>query len=333
MKKALITGISGQDGSYLSELLLEKGYEVHGFERRVSSENHLLNIKHIKDKLILHSCDIRSYEQIVNFIKKEKYDEIYHLAAQSFVGDSFKDPYTTYETNFKGTLNILEAVKTFNPTTKIYFAGTSEMFGDVLENIQNEKTPFNPTSPYAISKLGAFYLCKTYRTSYNLFICSGILFNHESPRRGKQFVTQKIIHGLKNISENKQNILELGNIDSIRDWGHSKDYVNAMYLMLQHDTPDDYIVATGETHTVREFAEETAKHLGYELIWKGKNINEVGYDKITNKELIVINPKYYRPTDVNFLKGDASKIREILNWKTDITFSMLIKDMLDNIRE
>ena len=330
MKKALITGINGQDGSYLAELLLSKGSEVHGLVRRVSSENHLRNINHIEDKITLFSCDIRSYEQIVNVIAKENYDEIYHLASQSFVFDSFKDPFTTYETNFKGTMNILEAIKNFSPSSKLYFAATSEMFGEVSETPQKESTSFNPQSPYGVSKLAGFEMCRLYRKSYKLFIACGILFNHESPRRGNNFVTKKIINHLNNVKNGTQEFLELGNINAVRDWGHSKDFVYAMYLMLQQDKGDDFVVSTNEPHTVREFAEITATALGYNIKWSGTGVDEIGTDEATNKVIVKINPKFYRPADVNLLQGDYSKAHKILNWEPKINFDGMIKDILFN---
>jgi GDPmannose 4,6-dehydratase len=332
MKKVLITGISGQDGSYLAELLLEKGYEVYGTVRRVSlldQSQRYGRINHIKDKLNLISCDITSFGSVFEAIQKVMPDEVYHLAAQSDVGLSSEDKFQTLHTNIDGTYNILESIKILNPKIKFYFAATSELFGKVRETPQNELTPFHPRSPYAVSKAAGYYATQNYRESYNMFCCSGILMNHESSRRGTEFVTRKIIDGLKNIKNGKQNYIELGNLDSKRDWGYAREYIEAMFLMLQQKEPEDFVIGTGEAHSVREFVEYSTKKLGFDIKWKGKGLKEIGIDSITGKTIIKINPKFYRPAEVELLLADASKARKILKWVPKVKFKELIDLMIE----
>lgn len=330
MKIAFITGITGQDGSYLSELLLEKNYKVYGMIRRSSNIN-TQRIEHIKDKLILRYgdiTDISSITSILSEISKISYDvlEIYNLSAQSHVSVSFELPLYTTQVDALGVLNLLEAVRISNlDNVKIYQASTSELYGRQRYEIQNELTPFNPSSPYACAKLYSYHICKIYRESYNMFICNGILFNHESPRRGFNFVSKKITLGLSKILKNEEDKLILGNLDSIRDWTHAKDMVYGMWLMLQQDNPDDYVLSSGNTHTVREFVEKAFSLKGFNIIWKG---NE-GYDKSSGRHLITTSNKYMRPIDVDYLKGDSSKARERLGWKPLITFDDLVKEMVD----
>lgn len=313
-KVALITGIGGQDGSYLTELLLSKGYEVHGIVRRSAVENHehrFSRINHLLNNITLHGGDITNYSSIYSIISKVMPDELYHLAAQSFVAESFKDPFTTFDTNVNGTLNILEAVKQLKSSCKIYFAGSSEMMGKVLETPQTESTPFYPRSPYGVSKVAGFDLMRNYRESYNMFCCSGILYNHESSRRGYEFVTRKITTTVAKIVSGEATELRLGNLEAKRDWGFAGDYVYAMYLMLQHNTPDDYVVATGETHSIREFLQIAFNHVGLE--WE---------------KYVVIDPQFYRPAEVDILLGDATKAKNILGWVPKTTFKELVELMI-----
>ncbi|MAJ97600.1 GDP-mannose 4,6-dehydratase [bacterium] len=338
MKKALITGITGQDGSYLAELLLEKGYEVHGILRQSSSIrtwriDHLFNDPKVHDKtLFLHYGDLTDSISITNLIRKIEPDEIYNLAAQSHVKISFEIPEITAETDALGILKILEAVKSLglDKKTRIYQASTSELYGKVLETPQSETTPFYPRSPYGVAKLYAFWIIKNYRESYGMYACNGILFNHESERRGYNFVTRKITIGLSKIKLGKQDVLELGNIDAKRDWGHAREYVEAMWLMLQQDQPEDLVIATGETHTVREFIEASAKHIDMELEWSGEGVDEVGIDKTNGKTIIKIEPRYFRPAEVDILLGDPTKAEETLGWKAKITFNELAKLMIES---
>lgn len=335
MKKALITGITGQDGSYLAELLLSKGYEVHGIIRQSSSLrtwriDHLFNDKNIHDKtLFLHYGDLTDSISLLNIIQKIQPDEIYNLAAQSHVKISFAIPEITAETDGLGTLKLLEAVRTLGLTkkTKIYQASTSELYGQVLETPQTETTPFYPRSPYGVAKLYSFWIMKNYREAYDMFACNGILFNHESERRGYNFVTRKITLGLAKIKLGQQDILELGNIDAKRDWGYAPEYVEAMWRMLQQDTADDFVIATGETHTVREFIEACCQELDIKLSWQGKDENEKGVDSETGKTIISINPKYYRPTEVDLLLGNPEKAKAKLDWQAQIKFAELAKKM------
>ena len=310
MKVALITGITGQDGSYLAELLLEKGYEVHGIVRRSSLIN-THRIDHIYDNpnLTLHYGDLTDATNMIGVIKKVEPDEIYNLGAQSHVKVSFETPEYTGNVDGLGTLRILEAVRLLGMEDKvrIYQASTSELYGLVQEVPQRETTPFYPRSPYGVAKLYGYWIVKNYRESYGLHASSGILFNHESPRRGETFVTRKITRGLSRISTGEQDVLSLGNLDARRDWGHAKDFVRAMWLMLQQDQPDDYVIATGEQHSVREFVEMSADYFGMKIEWMGEGLNEVGYDWNTKRPVIKVDPKYFRPAEVESLLGDATK--------------------------
>jgi len=335
MKKALVTGITGQDGSYLTEYLLGKGYEVHGIIRRSSSFNtdridHLYKDPHVNGvKLFLHYGDLSDGSNIARLLKKIKPDEIYNLGAQSHVRVSFDIPEYTGDVDGLGTLRILDAIKESGIKTKFYQASSSELFGKVQETPQTETTPFYPRSPYGCAKLYAFWITKNYRESYGLFACNGILFNHESPRRGETFVTRKITRGFARILSGKDKCLYLGNLDAKRDWGYAKDYVKAMWLMLQQKMPDDYVIATGETHSVREFIEECAKILKIDLRWKGKGGNEVGYDRKTKRVFIKIDSKYYRPAEVDLLLGNPAKARKNLKWQSKTKFKELVKIMLE----
>lgn len=329
MKKALITGITGQDGSYLTELLLEKGYKVYGLIRRKSKED-FGNVEHLKDKITFIYADMTDLASLVNAIKISDADEIYNLAAQSFVKSSWDSPVSTAEINALGVLNLLEAIRLVKPTARFYQASTSEMFGKVQEIPQKETTPFYPRSPYGVAKLYGHWITINYRESYNLFACSGILFNHESERRGLEFVTRKITHAAAMIKEGKQEFVELGNLDAKRDWGHSKDYVKAMWLMLQQDQPDDYVVATGETRTVREFAKEAFKAIGIDVEFKGTGLDEVGVNKANGKVVIKVNKDFYRPAEVELLIGNPKKAEEKLHWKRDISFHELVERMAKN---
>ena len=329
MKKALITGITGQDGSYLTELLLEKGYKVYGLIRRKSKED-FGNVEHLKDKITFIHADMTDLASLVNAIKISDADEIYNLAAQSFVKSSWDSPVSTAEINALGVLNLLEAIRLVKPTARFYQASTSEMFGKVQEIPQKETTPFYPRSPYGVAKLYGHWITINYRESYNLFACSGILFNHESERRGLEFVTRKITHAAAMIKEGKQEFVELGNLDAKRDWGHSKDYVKAMWLMLQQDQPDDYVVATGETRTVREFAKEAFKAIGIDVEFKGTGLDEVGVNKANGKVVIKVNKDFYRPAEVELLIGNPKKAEEKLHWKREISFHELVERMAKN---
>ena len=331
MRVALITGITGQDGSYLAELLIEKGYEVHGIVRRASLIN-THRIDHIYDRIKLHYGDLTDATNIIAVIKKVKPDEIYNLGAQSHVKVSFETPEYTGNTDALGALRVLEAVRLLGMEDKvhIYQASTSEMFGKVREIPQTETTPFYPRSPYGCAKVYGYWITKNYREAYNMYACTGILFNHESPRRGETFVTRKITRGLKAISEGKQNVLYLGNLDAKRDWGHAKDYVEAMWLMLQQEDADDYVVSTGEQYSVREFVEKCAPYFGFELEWYGKGEDEIGMDVNTKKTIVAINSKYYRPAEVETLLGDSTKARQKIKWDPKISFDNLVKDMCEN---
>jgi len=315
MKKALITGITGQDGSYLAELLLDKGYEVHGIVRRVALESPLARmwrIRHLLDRIQIHSGSMESYASIFEVISQMKPDECYHLAAQSFVSYSFEDEFSTINTNLNGTHYVLSAVKRQAPDCRFYFAASSEMFGNAKETPQHENTPFRPRSPYGISKMAGFELTRNYREAYGLFALSGILFNHESPRRGPEFVTRKITSAAARIKLGLDKEIHLGNLDAKRDWGHSRDYVRAMWLMLQQDRPNDYVIATGESHSVEEFVESAFSCV------------DLNY-----KDYLVIDEELYRPSEVNVLQGDASKARERLKWAPTVTFGGLVKEMVD----
>ncbi len=333
-KRALIIGITGQDGSYLAEFLLEKGYEVHGMIRRSSSFNterleHLYQDPHVDNRnFILHYGDLSDSNSINSIINKSKPDEIYNLGAQSHVRVSFDIPEYTADVDALGTLRILDVIKEQNYPIKFYQAGSSEMFGKVLETPQKETTPFNPQSPYGCAKVFSHHICVNYRDSYNLFICNGILFNHESPRRGKTFVTKKIVEGLVDIKLGKKDKIFLGNLEAKRDWGYAKDYVRAMWMMLQEKKADDYVVATGETHSVREFVEYASMLIDYNIKWEGVNLNEKGIDTNSGQTLIEIDEKYYRPSEVDLLLGDPTKAKNKLKWDTDVKFKDLVKLMM-----
>lgn len=316
MKKALITGITGQDGSYLSEFLLKKGYEVHGIVRRVALEHpqaRMWRIRHILDRIHIHSASMESYASIFNIISEIGPDECYHLAAQSFVSYSFEDEFSTINTNLNGTHYVLSAIKRQAPHCKFYFAASSEMFGNVKETPQNEETPFHPRSPYGISKLAGFELTRNYREAYGMFALSGILFNHESPRRGAEFVTRKITSAAARIKLGLESKIPLGNLEAKRDWGHASDYVRAMWLMLHQDDPEDYVIASGGSHSVREFLEAAFSYLGLDY-----------------RNYLVIEEKFYRPSEVNILQGDASKAKEKLKWSASISFEELVKEMVES---
>jgi GDPmannose 4,6-dehydratase len=315
MKKAIITGITGQDGSYLAEFLLDRGYEVHGIVRHVAIEHpqaRMWRIRHLLDRLHIHSASMESYASLFNIITDVQPDECYHLAAQSYVSYSFEDEFSTINTNLNGTHYALSAIKRQAPRCRFYHAGSSEMFGNVQESPQNENTPFHPRSPYGISKVAGFELTKNYREVHGLFALSGILFNHESPRRSGEFVTRKITSGVARIKLGLEQGLKLGNLDAQRDWGHSKDYVRAMWLMLQQDAPEDFVIATGETHTVREFLEIAFEYLGMDY-----------------REHVTIDPQLYRPSETHALKGDASKARRKLPWRPTISFRDLVREMVE----
>lgn len=329
MKSALITGITGQDGSYLAELLLEKNYTVYGIMRRKSVADYG-NVEHIKDKINFIYADMTDVISLINAMKISQADEVYNLAAQSFVGTSWEQPIATAEIDAIGVTNMLEAIRTVKPDARFYQASTSEMFGLVQAIPQNENTPFYPRSPYGVAKLYGHWITVNYRESYDMYACSGILFNHESERRGKEFVTRKITDAVARIKLGVQDHLELGNMDSKRDWGHSEDYVNAMWLMLQQDVPDDYVIATNETRTVREFVETAFRHIGMTVEWSGTGVNEVGIDKETGKMIVSINPAFFRPAEVEILLGDATKAESKLGWKREVSFSSLVERMVEN---
>ena len=328
MKVALITGITGQDGSYLAELLLEKGYEVHGIVRRSSLIN-THRIDHLYQSVKLHYGDLTDSTNIVRVIQKVQPDEIYNLGAQSHVKVSFEMPEYTADVDGVGTLRILEAVRLLGmeDRVRIYQASTSELYGLVQETPQSETTPFYPRSPYGCAKLYGYWIIKNYREAYGMYACTGIPFNHESPRRGETFVTRKITQGLSKISSGIQDCLYLGNLDAMRDWGHAKDYVEAMWLMLQQDEPDDFVIATGEQYSVRQFVEKAAPYFGMKIEWIGEGLNEVGFDWNTKRPIIKVDSKYFRPAEVESLLGDATKAKEKLGWEPKITFDQLIEDM------
>jgi GDPmannose 4,6-dehydratase len=328
MKVALITGITGQDGSYLAELLLEKGYEVHGIVRRSSLIN-THRIDGIYDRLSLHYGDLTDSTNLVRVIQKVQPDEIYNLGAQSHVKVSFEMPEYTADVDAVGTLRVLEAVRLLGmeDRVRIYQASTSELYGLVQETPQKETTPFYPRSPYGAAKLYGYWITKNYREAYGMYACTGILFNHESPRRGETFVTRKITQALSKISVGLQDCLYLGNLNAKRDWGHAKDFVGAMWMMLQQEEPDDYVIATGVQYSVKDFVEEAAPYFGMKIAWEGEGLNEVGIDKLTKKTIIQVNPKYFRPAEVETLLGDASKAKEKLGWEPKISFKQLVEDM------
>jgi len=331
MKKALITGITGQDGSYLAELLLEKGYEVHGIKRRSSSFN-TERVDHIFEtnpNFYLHFGDLTDSTNIIRLISEIKPDEIYNLGAQSHVHVSFETPEYTANSDALGVLRMLEAIRILNmeKDVKFYQASTSEMYGLVQEIPQKETTQFYPRSPYGVAKLYGHWITKNYREAYGMFACSGILFNHESPRRGETFVTQKIVMALQNISDGEQECLYLGNLNALRDWGHAKDFVRAMWMMLQQESPNDYVIATGEQYSVRQFVEACAPYFGMNIEWVGTGLDEVGIDTNTNRVVIKVDSKYFRPTEVESLLGDPSFAEKELGWKPEITFEQLVRDM------
>ena len=330
-KVALITGITGQDGSYLAELLLEKGYEVHGIIRRVSMINtHRIDQIYDNPNLTLHYGDLTDSTNLVRVIQKVQPDEIYNLGAQSHVKVSFEMPEYTGQTDALGTLRVLEAVRLLGMENRvrIYQASTSELYGLVQETPQTETTPFHPRSPYGVAKLYGYWIVKNYREAYGMHCSSGILFNHESPRRGETFVTRKITRGLSRISVGLQDCLYLGNLNAMRDWGHAKDYVKAMWLMLQQDEPDDYVIATGEQHSVREFVEKSADYFGMKIEWMGEGLDEIGFDWHTKKPVVKVSKKYFRPAEVETLLGDPTKAKEKLGWEPETTFDQLIEDMV-----
>ncbi|XP_017885250.1 GDP-mannose 4,6 dehydratase [Ceratina calcarata] len=336
---ALITGITGQDGSYLAEFLLEKGYDVHGIIRRASSFN-TARIQHLyadpkchrQGKMKLHYGDMTDSSSLIKVISSVQPTEIYNLAAQSHVMVSFEVSEYTAEVDAVGTVRLLDAIRTcgLEKSVKFYHASTSELYGRVTQVPQNEKTPFYPRSPYACAKLYSFWIVVNYREAYNMFACNGILFNHESPRRGENFVTRKVTRSIAKIHLDLQDVLELGNLDAKRDWGHAKDYVEAMWLMLQQPTPDDYVIATGETHSVRDFVEAAFRYVGRTIKWTGEGVNEIGQDAETGQLLVKVNSKYFRPTEVDVLLGDATKAREKFGWKPTVSFEDLVKDMMDS---
>jgi GDPmannose 4,6-dehydratase len=336
MKRALITGITGQDGAYLAEFLLDKGYEVHGIKRRASSFNteridHLYQDPHERGvRLHLHYGDLTDATNLIRIIQQVKPDEIYNLAAQSHVGVSFDTPEYTANSDALGALRVLEAVRILGLTgeTRFYQASTSEMFGKVQEVPQRETTPFYPRSPYGAAKVYAYWITVNYREAYGIFACNGILFNHESPIRGETFVTRKITRGLARIATGLEACLFLGNLDSLRDWGHARDYVRAQWLILQQPEPDDFVIATGEQHSVREFVERAAAILGMRIEWHGKGVEEQGVDARSGRSIIRIDRRYFRPTEVDTLLGDASKARSRLGWRPEIDFAGLVKEMV-----
>jgi GDPmannose 4,6-dehydratase len=336
MKRALITGVTGQDGAYLAQLLLSKGYEVHGIKRRASSFNtsridHIYEDPHTNGRhFLLHYGDLTGSSSLIQIVQRVKPDEIYNLAAQSHVKVSFEEPEYTANSDALGTLRLLEAIRIagLEKITRFYQASTSELYGLVQEMPQKETTPFYPRSPYAVAKLYAYWITVNYREAYGMYACNGILFNHESPTRGETFVTRKITRGLARIKTGLQEQLYLGNLDALRDWGHARDYVEMQWRMLQQDEPRDYVIATGEQHSVREFVDLSAKFLDMELKWEGSGVDEKGMDKKGNV-IVAVDPRYYRPTEVETLLGDAGKARRELGWKATVSFHDLVKEMID----
>ena len=328
-KHALITGVTGQDGSYLAELLLEEGYEVYGIMRRKSKVDYG-NAKHLVDKVKFIYADMTDIASLIKAMQISQADEVYNLAAQSFVGTSWEQPLATADIDAIGVTNMLEAIRTVKPQARFYQASTSEMFGKVQEIPQREETPFYPRSPYGVAKLYGHWITKNYRESFDMFACSGILFNHESERRGLEFVTRKITDAVARIKLGVQDHLELGNLDAKRDWGHAKDYVRAMWLMLQQEQPDDYVVATGETRMVREFVEAAFAAVNMEIEWQGTGVDEIGIDKATGKTVVKINPDFFRPAEVELLIGTPAKAERVLGWKREISFAELVTRMVKN---
>ncbi|MBQ8251049.1 MAG: GDP-mannose 4,6-dehydratase [Alphaproteobacteria bacterium] len=337
-KKALITGVTGQDGSYLAELLLSKGYEVHGIKRRSSSFNtaridHIYEDFHKEDaRFFLHYGDMTDTLNLVSLLQKIEPDEVYNLAAQSHVKVSWDCPEFTADTNAMGTLRLLESLRVtgLDKTTRFYQASTSELYGKIQEKIQNEKTPFYPRSPYGVAKLYGYWITVNYRESFGMFASNGILFNHESPRRGETFVTRKITMAAARIKVGLQEKLYLGNLNSKRDWGHARDYVEGMWRILQHEKPDDFVLATGRTTSIRDFVKMTFKHLDMDIEFKGKGVNEKGIDKKTGKVVVEVDPRYFRPAEVDVLLGDASKAKKLLKWKPKTSLENLCKEMVEN---
>ena len=332
MKKiALITGITGQDGSYLAELLLEKDYEVHGLVRRSSTGLNTANLESIKDKLHFHYSDLTDCANLNDILLKVKPDEVYNLGAQSHVSVSYDCPTYTGDVNAIGVLKLLEAVKKLaeHKEVRFYQASTSELYGKVKETPQTENTPFYPRSPYAVAKLFGYWITVNYRESFNLYACNGILFNHESPRRGPEFVTRKIVLGMIRTHLGRQDILELGNLDARRDWGHAKDYVVAMWAILQQDTPEDFVISSGEEHSVRDFCNDVATYLGFEIEWQGTGLDEIGINKTTGKTVVRVNSDFYRKAEVPTIFGDCSKAHTKLNWKPKYTFKDLVFEMCE----
>ena len=336
-KKALITGITGQDGAYLAELLLSKGYEVHGIKRRASSFNteridHLYQDPHEHDRrLYLHYGDLTDATNLIRIMQQVRPDELYNLAAQSHVAVSFETPEYTANSDALGTLRLLEAIRILGlgEQTRFYQASTSEMFGKVMETPQTESTPFYPRSPYGAAKVYAYWITVNYREAYGMYACNGILFNHESPIRGETFVTRKITRGLARISEGLDTCLYLGNLDSLRDWGHARDYVRAQWLMLQQTQPEDFVIASGEQHSVREFIERAAAHLDMTISWEGKGVHEKGIETRTGRTIVKVDRRYFRPTEVDALLGDPGKARARLGWQSEIGFDELVREMVE----
>jgi len=329
MKKALITGITGQDGSYLAKFLLEKSYEVYGLHRRSSTSNlWRLDALGVTQEVKLVEGDLSDQSSLMKAVEISEPDEVYNLAAQSFVASSWKEPLYTSEVTGLGVLKVLEAIKNVNPKIKFYQASSSEMFGKVQEIPQKETTPFYPRSPYGVAKVFGYWTTVNYRESYNMFACNGILFNHESPLRGEEFVTRKITKGIAEIKKGIRDYIELGNLDAKRDWGFAGDYVEAMWLILQQDKPDDYVIATGATHTVREFVELAFKEAGIDIVWEGTGLTEVGLDKNSGKIIVKVSEQFYRPAEVEILIGDPSKARKTLGWQPKVNFKELVKMMV-----
>ncbi len=329
MKHALITGITGQDGSYLAELLLEKGYEVYGLMRRKSRVDYG-NVAHLTDRIHFLYADMTDIVSLIHAMRTSMADEVYNLAAQSFVATSWDTPVGTAEIDAIGVTNMLEAIRIVNPRCRFYQASTSEMFGKVQTMPQNEETPFYPRSPYGVAKLYGHWITRNYRESFDLYACSGILFNHESERRGLEFVTRKITRSVAAIVKGRQEKLELGNLSAKRDWGHARDYVYAMWLMLQQEEPDDYVISTGETRSVRDFAQLAFEAAGIRLRWQGEGVSEEGIDQATGKTLVSVNPAFFRPAEVEILLGDSAKAREKLGWKRTVSFEQLVRGMVEH---
>jgi GDPmannose 4,6-dehydratase len=328
MKKALITGIRGQDGAYLAELLLKNNYEVYGADRRSGeSSNWRLKELKIEDRINIVHMDLLELTNIINVIKEIQPDEVYNLAAQSFVKTSFDQPLLSSNIDAMGVLRVIETLREFCPDAKFYQASTSEMFGNVNESPQSENTPFYPRSPYGVAKLFGHWITVNYRESYDMFACSGILFNHESPLRGLEFVTRKLTHGIARIKHGLQDKIVVGNLESKRDWGYAPEYVEAMWLMLQQDKPDDFVIATGEHHSVREFVEASCHEVGIDIQWKGKGLDEKGFDSDTGNVIVEIDKRYFRPSEVDSLLGDPTKAKEMLGWNPQTSFNDLVSEM------